>query len=143
MLRSGAADDLFCRLCAGMDKGIVPHSNASFLFDADNISASAQHDVVLSYAVVFGYSVFPAVKDPAFANFVILEYFCLAFRTLEREHRDLTGLGLFENDNRTSSCLRFVRVHKIYTCVKVREVHLCVALSGPHTLCQSTCAIIK
>lgn len=83
-----AANDLFCRFCARIDKGIVPHFDPPFLFYADNVSASAQHDIILSYAVIFDYSVFPAVEDPAFTDFVILEYFGLAFRTLDREHCD-------------------------------------------------------
>lgn len=68
-----AADDLSCRLCARMDKGILPHFDPSFLFYADNVSTSAQHDIILSYAVIFDYPVFPAVEDPAFTDFVVLE----------------------------------------------------------------------
>ena len=70
---TGTADGLLCRLCARMDKGILPHFDPSFLFYADNVSASAQHDSILSYGVIFDYPVFPAVEDPAFTDFVVLE----------------------------------------------------------------------
>jgi hypothetical protein len=75
-----------CHLCARVHKGVLPHLYPLFIFFADDVSTAAQHGVAPSCAVVLEYSAFPAVKNPAFAYFVILEQFPLTFRALDRQH---------------------------------------------------------
>jgi hypothetical protein len=73
------------------------------LLDADDVSASAQHESTFSHAKIFDYSFFPAVEDPALAHFTVLQEFGLAPCTLDGEHCNLPRPALFEHNNRTEN----------------------------------------
>lgn len=73
MCRAYACGASLCCLCARIDKGTLSHFDPLFLLSADDISAPTQHLIAFSHAVIFDYSVVPAVEELAFADFPVLK----------------------------------------------------------------------